>query len=169
MISERVTSVRTLSAHAARFAWPLWALSAALGTLGGVLLVFNHAAPHGMTSPFSGTQVMGGVAYATIGALISTRRRENPIGWLFVGLGVLAGSVGFAAEYGVYALATDPGALPGGVAMAWFSAWAWSAVFFAQTVAFLLFPDGRLPSSRWRVVVRLAAGASAGLIVSATT
>jgi hypothetical protein len=57
-------------------------------------------------------------------------------------------------EYGVYALITAPGALPAGVMMAWFGGWA-RGMGWLLIVAFLLllFPNGRLPSSRWRPVL----------------
>jgi hypothetical protein len=56
----------------------------------------------------------------------------------------------FATEYAFYALVTQPGALPGGVWIAWSRLWTatllWALMFFVL----LLFPNGRLPSPRWR-------------------
>ena len=64
----------------------------------------------------------------------------------------------FASEYALYALFTDPRALPGGAVAAWVSAWAGTVAFgVIFTYLFLLFPDGRLPSARWRPVAWSAA------------
>src|SRR5207247_2346485 len=57
------------------------------------------------------------------------------------------------------------GRLPFGPFMAWLSVWMWSpAISLLFTFAFLLFPDGRLPSRRWRPVARLAALAIVAMV-----
>ena len=99
------------------------------------------------------------LAFSTVGALIGSRRPENPIGWLFCS-GAFAWILGeLALEYGVYALITAPGTLPVGVWAAWFGGWARGMGWFL-IVAFLLllFPNGRLPSPRWRPVLWGAVG-----------
>jgi signal transduction histidine kinase len=89
-------------------------------------------------------------APAVVGALISTRRPRNPIGWILV-LGALSLAIVLTAQtYGLLALdAHHPGSLPGGswaalVASQWPFFFAWPLA-----VAFV-FPDGRLVSRRWR-------------------
>jgi hypothetical protein len=99
------------------------------------------------------------LAFSTVGALVASYRPENAIGWLFLS-GAFVWIVGeLTLEYGVYALITDPGALPAGVWAAWFGAWArgigW---FFLVSFLLLLFPTGRLPSPRWRPVLWGTAG-----------
>jgi hypothetical protein len=94
------------------------------------------------------------LAFSTVGALVASRRPENSIGWLFLS-GAFVWILGeLTLEYGVYALITAPGALPAGVMMAWFGGWA-RGMGWLLIVAFLLllFPNGRLPSSRWRPVL----------------
>ncbi len=94
------------------------------------------------------------LAFSTVGALVASRRPENSIGWLFLS-GASVWILGeLTLEYGVYALVTAPGALPAGVIVAWFGGWARGMGWFL-IVAFLplLFPTGRLPSSRWRPVL----------------
>jgi len=98
-------------------------------------------------------------AFSTVGALVASRRPENPIGWLFC-CGALIWGIGeLTLEYGVYALVTAPGALPAGVWAAWFGAWARGiGGFFMVLFLLFLFPTGRLPSRRWRVVAWAAVG-----------
>ena len=94
------------------------------------------------------------LAFSAVGALVASRRPQNPIGWLFCA-GAFVWILGeLTLEYGVYALITASGALPGGMWMAWFGGWA-RGMGWLLIVAFLLllFPNGRLPSPRWRPVL----------------
>ena len=53
-----------------------------------------------------------------------------------------------------------PGALPGALWAGWVSSWVWTLGFLPlATLGILLFPDGRLPGPRWRVVAWLDAAA----------
>jgi hypothetical protein len=94
------------------------------------------------------------LAFSTVGALVASRRPENPIGWLFCSGAFLWILGELTLEYGVYALITAPGALPAGAWIAWFGGWA-RGMGWVLIVAFLLllFPNGRLPSPRWRPVL----------------
>jgi len=56
----------------------------------------------------------------------------------------------FATEYAFYALVTQPGALPGGVWIAWSRLWTATLIWALMFFVLLLFPNGRLPSPRWR-------------------
>jgi hypothetical protein len=99
------------------------------------------------------------LAFSTVGALVGSRRPENPIGWLF-GAGAMVWMLGeLALQYAVYALIIAPSALPAGVWMVWFGTWARGIGWFL-IVAFLLllFPTGQLPSPRWRPVLWGAVG-----------
>ena len=82
----------------------------------------------------------------------------NRIGGLLVAIGFLAAAIGFSAEYAVYGLKVAPGSVPFALAASWLATWVW--VPFAglpTTFLVLLFPDGRLPSARWRPAAWLAA------------
>ncbi len=102
-----------------------------------------------------GHAVLTGVlslAYPTVGALIASRLPRNPIGWIFCGLGLLDAAWRFTMAYADYTW-LENSALPGREHAVWISnwtgleGWATGAVFLM-----LLFPDGRLPSRRWRIV-----------------
>lgn len=94
------------------------------------------------------------LAFSSVGALIASRRPENPIGWLFLSGALVMASAELSLEYAVYALSTAPDALPAGGVIGWFGGWA-RGVGWSLLVVFpiLLFPTGRLPSPRWRPVL----------------
>ncbi len=98
------------------------------------------------------------LAFSVVGAMIASRRRDNPIGWILCGVGLCFALGGLSGEYAIYALITEPGSLPGGDLMAWLGTWIWPpGIILVFTYLLLLFPDGRLPSRRWRPVAWLAA------------
>ncbi len=148
---HRRPSVRT----ARWLAWSLWALSVVLVALSGVLLALSFSAAGG--SPYWLTNIVAALALSTVGALVASRRPMNSIGWLFGASGLLYAVMVFAGEYGTYALVADAGSLPGGVVAVWLGSWLYVFAANLFLYSFLLFPDGRLPSPRWRVVAWLAA------------
>ena len=88
---------------------------------------------------------------ALIGLLLTDRRPENRISWVFAvsALGLAVGN--FCSAYAVLALVDDPGSLPGGLAAAWVDNWGWLPGLVLPLCALLLLvPDGHLPSARWR-------------------
>src|SRR6266480_398213 len=97
------------------------------------------------------------LTFPLMGALIASRRPENPIGWIFIAVGLSFATASMAGDWSGYALIKRPGALPFGAFMSWVAVWAWPpGILLVFTFLLLLFPDGRLPSRRWRVVARLA-------------
>jgi putative oligomerization/nucleic acid binding protein len=98
------------------------------------------------------------LGFAVIGALIVSTHDAHPIGWMFCGAAVSLGFSFFAREYAIQALVVAPGTLPFGHAMAWFGFWV-DMPGLAVVALFLplLFPDGHLPSPRWRPVAYFAA------------
>jgi signal transduction histidine kinase len=108
------------------------------------------------------------VGVPVIGLVIAARRPENPIGWLLLAAGFALGLSGFSRAYALHALIADPGTLPGGRVFGWIANAIWPIPVALLPFLFLLFPDGHLPSSRWRPVAWFA-GASLALIVFTTT
>ena len=96
------------------------------------------------------------MSFATVGALVVSRQPGNVIGWIFCYLGLSFPLVGAGEEYALYALVTEPGSLPGGEGLVWLAALLGGPIVFTVfALVFLLFPDGRLLSRRWRLVVWL--------------
>jgi DNA-binding SARP family transcriptional activator len=107
------------------------------------------------------------LAYAVIGALVASRRPGNAIGWLLLGQGLLFAISAFTLAYIRYALFVRPGSLAGGAVMAWVGSWTWIPEFFVvPALLFLLFPDGRPPSTRWRPVGWLIVAAGVALVIA---
>jgi hypothetical protein len=96
------------------------------------------------------------LAFPLVGALIASRRPKNAVGWLCLAVGLLWSLSGVFDYYSYYGAAT-PGSVPFPVAMAGISDWIWvPAVGLLGTYVLLLFPDGRLPSRRWRPLAWLS-------------
>ena len=144
----------------AALAWSLWAVALVFTALNVVFLGLTSSTPAPAGLGSRAAEVLAGLGYLAttyIGALIATRRPQNPIGWTLVAAGVVLAMAAFASEYGAYAVLTEPGRLPAGRVVAWLGAWAWwAAAGCVITFVFLLFPDGRLPSPRWRVAAWVA-------------
>ncbi len=100
------------------------------------------------------------LSFSTVGALIATRQPQNPIGWIMIVAGFGLAATVLTSNYVELSLAQPPGRLPATEWVAWVSQWVWVLGFGpALTFLFLLFPNGRLPSRRWRPVGWLAVAA----------
>jgi hypothetical protein len=141
-----------------RLPWAIWLLTVVIG-----VAVAPSALKDGVL-PFIAYTVFV-LAFATVGALVASRRPRNPIGWLLLLAGLsytLGGVTVDAAEHG------EPGAW--NTLAAWVGAWIWMAgIGPVATFGLLLFPDGHLPSRRWRPVAWLAGGGLAALLIGLAT
>jgi len=125
-------------------------LAMTIGVLTIVMAVANRSHIHGLP----GTDIEDIVvpfSLGFVGALVASRQPRNPTGWLFLFVAVVAGLQGLTDQYARYALVTHPGA-PGGLWALWLDSWVIDLVFptGALVLLLLLFPDGHLPSRRWR-------------------
>ena len=96
-------------------------------------------------------------AFPAVGALITLRRPRNSIGWLCLGIGLSWGSVIVLEAYVRYVVVAHPSSLPGFEVALVFANVAWIPAIGLMIFLILVFPDGRLPSPRWRVVAGLVA------------
>jgi hypothetical protein len=141
-------------------AWSILALSGAVAA-GGALLATSDLA----TAFESGglTFSIPSLAFCAVGAVVAARLPRNPVGWLILAFGFSSVLSLLAEEYARFGLSRGT-MLPGSEivlgALAVFADWA-PPGFLA--LAFLFYPDGRLPSRRWRSVawaVVIACGVS---------
>jgi hypothetical protein len=150
-------------------AWAMWALTLAL--LVAIVPVSSHD-PKSFSSP-------GGVAvglaviafilvFASVGLVVALKRPANAIGWT-LGLAAMAYALASLANvYADWAFLVRHGDLPGATLAAWLTAWVWNVALGPGAIfPLLLFPDGRLPSRRWRPVLWLAVAAIVLMAVSA--
>jgi signal transduction histidine kinase len=101
-------------------------------------------------------QMLVAAVTSVIGYVIASRRRENPIGWLILAGGALLCVALFCEGYARRALIAAPGSLPGGHLAMWLYWLTGLLPLSCLGFALLLFPDGRLPSPRWRPVAWFA-------------
>ena len=144
-----------------RLAWSLWAACVVLIAF-ALLLDFLTYDATDITMPDDRIQGIAApigilsLVYPTMGALIVSRLPRNPIGWLFCGVGLLYAIRRFAQAYAEYTRYGNI-AFPLGDYAGWLASsleYTWQAL--AVVLLMLLFPDGRLLSRRWRVVVGIA-------------
>jgi hypothetical protein len=105
--------------------------------------------------------------YPIVGALIASRRPGNPIGWICLAAGItwMLGMV--SGSYVLYGLRmANPGSVPYPAAVGSLSEFLPPTALLLGTFLILLFPDGRLPSSRWRPVAWLCGAVIAINIVA---
>ena len=161
---EQGRRVGGISHHAASWlAWSVCALSLALLVAGIALLHLQRLPAEGFTPPWLlSSLAVGFAAYPTVGALVASRRPENAVGWLLCGVGLAITSWMFVNQYSTYAIFMRPDSLQAEVAayLTNINPGVYLAIFVP-----LLFPDGRLPSRRWRPLVWLVVASFAVHVV----
>ena len=147
-----------------RASWLAWSLAAAglaMLAAGAALVAINSDA----IGSNAATIVLCG-SCAVIGALAVSRQPRNLVGWLFLATGVVAALQILPGELAIF-MYRHGGPLLAVQWLAWPENWGWILTFGSLlTLLPLLFPDGRLPSRRWRPLAWLASGWIAFLAVA---
>jgi hypothetical protein len=158
-VGERSTRAATV------LAWSLAAASLVLLLTAATLLYLNRsAAPASVDDPIWLTYALiaMGAAYPTVGALVASRRPSNAVGWLLCAVGLATAVESFTDAYRHYADAMD---LAGAKAADFL--YAINPGILLAIFVPLVFPDGRLPSRRWRPLIWLVVAALAVYVVDA--
>ena len=151
MRAVRIAPWVAAAATVCAFAWAIWLESMATG----------HQTPAWEIAAW------GAATFASsgVGLVLATRRGSNPIGWLLLANGLVLAAMGTADTVARYAVLDHPGALPGGAWAVLFNERAWPLLFVFVTAIAWVFPDGRLPSPRWRPYA-IAATASYTILIA---
>ncbi len=164
---------RLAATPAAWLAWSLAGLSVALFIATVALYLVANSA---QDSTSWGTGGFGALliflpflAFPVVGALIISRHPRNPVGWICTADGLLWMLAILTGPYSEYGL-MEPGSLPFPVAISALTVWLWvPAVGLLGIYLPLVFPDGNLPSRRWRLLAWFAGAAilaiSVGMIL----
>ena len=142
-----------------RLAWITLAATLACFATVGILEWINDPLPGSDWGDESSAFIFPLVilTFPLVGSVIAARQPRNAIGWIMLGIGLFTGLSGVVDGYIRYALVTDPGSLPYADTALALTAGSWVFIIAPiMTFLILLFPDGRLPSPRWRPVAYLA-------------
>lgn len=106
------------------------------------------------------------LAFPAVGALIISRRPKNTVGWIFCAIGLGAATTSFTAGYVSYAVAkhTDT-QLATGLADALGNA-VWPVNMGLGSLLLFVFPNGKLPSRRWRPVFWLDVACTIAMVLA---
>src|SRR5215217_5866057 len=159
---EQGRGVGGMSARAtAWLAWLLVALSVVL-LVGGIALArtttsIDPELPSGSVGDADSVVLVllsaTVLTFSVVGAIVASRHPRNAIGWIFCTMGLVVGLGTLASGYAEFWLASGWGSQSLGDTAAWFASWWWILlVVVPTTFLLLLFPNGRLPSPRWRPV-----------------
>jgi hypothetical protein len=155
-------------------AWLAWSVCAlSLSMLAVVLIVaflgWSSPLPRGWeTRQDMAIETVGYVGAPLLGGLIASRQPHNPYGWLWLGFGLVSALAGLGHAYAVYALVLEPGSLPASrTVAALLQSYGFALLVLLWPFLLLLYPDGRLPSRRWRVLAWIVLAVGAVMLIVA--
>ena len=152
------------SRGAVKIAWSVCGLTLVLIACAVALAALNRADLWGLS--YLAAMLLG----AVVGGLVASSRPTNPVGWLIAGGALCWALQEFTSHYAIYGVLTEPGSLPAVRVMSWPPYWLpMLGVMLIFVFLPLYFPDGRLPSRRWRPVAWLAVFATAILALGLGT
>jgi signal transduction histidine kinase len=131
---------------AARFGWVVFAVALIEAAAAMLIGLIGDT----RSDPIENAIFMGIFALmGLVGALAVARQPRNAVGWILLATTLASATAFLADQYGRYSNIVSP--LPGVSWVWWVADWVWIWVLsLPVTFLLLLFPDGRLPSRRWR-------------------
>lgn len=162
-VTERGAARRASTRRGAgRLAWGVAALTWTVTATTWALLGWNLSLV-GSTALGDPIEAVVPVTVGVVGALLASRLPRNAVGWLMLSIALCTALGGAGTQYVLHAAVADPGSLPGVRWVGWLANWAPAPVYPAGLLPLLLllFPDGRYPSRRWRLMGVLTVVAAA--------
>jgi signal transduction histidine kinase len=160
--SRDATTVRPARPLARLLPWLALGLYGALTSV-GLLLQGRAGIPEDPMIGLGGLAVLSAavLVWSAVGSLLAARRPSHPIGWLLGGTALVWAIQQCSFGYGAFGLAAHPGSLPAALPVALLHRTMEPLTLLGAALVFLLFPDGRLPSARWRLVAWTGVAAAA--------
>jgi hypothetical protein len=149
-------------------AWTVWATTIAALVFALVFGLGEHGGPIDVRdiSLFTAVTVFI-VAFSTVGALVASRAPGNAVGWIMCWAGAGYAIASASLTYADSRLEAGTGFSTFGEVVVWVGGWAWiMGAGPAATLLLLLFPDGKLPTRRFRPVALLAIAGILALFAS---
>jgi len=138
-----------------RLAWTLCGVALALISLTLLLIILGWSTPlpGGWTLwRDQAVSLVGVIGAPILGGLIASRRPRNPYGWLWLGFALGLTLQQLSGAYSAYALVVEPGTLLAPKTISQLLGLGGPVALSLAPFLLLLFPTGRLPSRRWRIL-----------------
>jgi hypothetical protein len=136
-------------------AWGLWLAALAI-CVGDVIVAHANGLSARTIATSDGFGITFGIFFPMAGALVASRRPENPLGWILLLAGLTEALEALAHRWAQHTLVVSPGSLPFGHLAAWLQSFIWIGGLLSLPLALALFPHGRLLSRRWRWIPAFA-------------
>ena len=146
-------------------AWTVWASSVAFAAVAAVFTYLDVMFVPGYQI-LEETGIPIALTYATVGAFVASRRPANRVGWFLLGIGFLAGLNAVCTSYVAYGYTLHP-ELPALALAAWLHGCLIALLVPGTYLVFMIFPNGSLPSSRWRLPLGVVIAIVSGLVLIA--
>jgi hypothetical protein len=140
-------------------AW-LWSAAAVLSIATAVLTAMAWSDLKPVDQALTPINPVAGLLYASLGVLV-VLRVVNRIGWMLLAVAVVSGAQFATTMYAVVAVLTHPDTFPAGELVGVISELLFLPLFVLLIGMLVLFPDGHLPSPRWRPAAAVVLGVCA--------
>ncbi len=118
--------------------------------------------------PLEEAGILIALTYGTTGAFIASRQPANKVSWFLLGWGFAAGLNAVCTSYVAYGYTLHP-TLPGLTLAAWLHGLLIALLVPGAYLVFMIFPNGALPSPRWRIAAGVVLAITTALVLIAVT